>query len=315
MSAAVLAVLVILWLVVLVPMLLRRHDRNAELAGADRFAGAMRVLSRRRGRSGGLVDRRFLLGRPASSTAPSAERAAVISRALARTRDTPAPRASRPVPPEVRARRRAARVAARRRGLALLAGAVLLTAVLAVTLSGFWWALQGLTDVLVIAGLAQMRASALADRGVLPPVRSSGRPAATLTDAPVSPRQPMPEENGRVRAAMPERPAAQALSYASGHDVAPPVARGAGKQIVFDAVSEAPVAPAPSVRAVPPKPTRKPVWVGVPADFVEGPVAPPAPERVSAPYVPLLDPVDTDPDTMTEGLELLDGILDRASGQ
>lgn len=311
MSAAVLAVLVILWLVVLVPMLLRRHDRNAELAGADRFAGAMRVLSRRRGRSGGLVDRRFLLGRPA----PSAERAAVISRALARTPDTAPPRAARPVPPEVRARRRAARVAARRRGLVVLIGSVALTAVLALALSGFWWALQGLTDVLAIAGLAQIRASAVADRASVPPARSSGRPAATLTDAPVSPRQPMPEENPRVRAAMPERPAAQALPYAAGHDVAPPVARGAGKQIVFDAVSEAPIVAAPSVRTVPPKPTRKPVWVGVPVDFVEGPVAPPAPERVRTPYVPLLDAVDTDPETMTQGLELLDGILDRASGQ
>ncbi|MGH3744986.1 MAG: hypothetical protein ACRDTP_09025, partial [Mycobacteriales bacterium] len=75
MSAAVLAVLVVLWLVVLVPMFLHRHDRNVEVAAADRFAGAMRVLSRRRGRAGGLVDRRYLLG----SSAPSSDRAAVIS--------------------------------------------------------------------------------------------------------------------------------------------------------------------------------------------------------------------------------------------
>ncbi|HEX7353850.1 MAG TPA: hypothetical protein VF288_03340 [Mycobacteriales bacterium] len=309
MSAAVLAVLVVLWLVVLVPMFLHRHDRNIEGAAADRFAGAMRVLSRRRGRRGGLVDRRYLLG----SSAPSAERAEVISRALQASAATE-PVESQPRPPS--ASRRAARIAARRRGLAVMVGVILVSLLVAVLLGGFWWAVQGLADVLAAAGLAQLRASALADRFVAPPVRSSSRPAAALTTEPVSPRRPLPVERHRPAHMVPEMPAAQGLAYASGHDVAPPVVRGAGKQIVFDAVTETPLVDAPQVRKVPPKPThRPPVHVGVPDDFYERPVSPPAPERVRQPHVPLLDEVDTDPDTMTAGLDLLDGILDRASGE
>ncbi|HEY5385711.1 MAG TPA: hypothetical protein VIJ56_10785, partial [Acidimicrobiales bacterium] len=133
--------------------------------------------------------------------------------------------------------------------------------------------------------------------------------------APVSARQPLPAERHRVAHMATEVPVAQSFAYASGHDVAPSSARGAGKQIVFDAVTETPLAQAPSVRKVAPKPTRRPVYAGVPDDFYERPVSPPAPERVRAAHVPLLDEVDTDPDTMTAGLELLDGILDRASGE
>lgn len=308
MSAAVLAVLVVLWLVVLVPMFLHRHDRNLEVAAADRFSGAMRVLSRRRGKAGGLVDRRYLLG----SSSPVPDRAAVISRALGGAEEAEAPVAPRPraMSPE----RRAARVAARRRGLVVMVSTVFATLLLAVALGGFWWAVQGLADVLAAAGLAQLRATAIADRFSAPPVRTSSRPATALTTAPVSARQPLPVERHRIAHMAAEATAAQSFAYAAGHDVAPPVARGAGKQIVFDAVTETPLVE-PQVRKVPPKPTHRPVYVGVPDDFYERPVSPPAPERVRAPRVPLLDEVDTDPDTMTAGLDLLDGILDRASGE
>jgi hypothetical protein len=309
-SAAVLAILVVLWLVVLVPMFLHRHDRNVEVAAADRFAGAMRILSRHRGRAGGLVDRRFLLGSPASSP----DRAAVISRALARP-DEPAESRPRPAAAEQRAARAAARVAARRRGLAVMLSAVFLTLLLGVALGGVWWAVQGLADVLAAAGLAQLRATAIADRFTASPVRMSSRPATALTSAPVSARQPLAVERHRIAHMTQEAPAAQSYAYASGHDVAPPAARGSGKQIVFDAVAEPSSVEAPRVRKVAPKPTRRPVYAGVPDDFYERPVSPPAPERVRAARVPLLDEVDTDPDTMTAGLELLDGILDRASGE
>ena len=50
MSAVILAVIVIMWAVVLVPMWLRRHDAATESRSVDRFSTAMRVLSRRSSR-------------------------------------------------------------------------------------------------------------------------------------------------------------------------------------------------------------------------------------------------------------------------
>ena len=40
-------VLVVMWLVVLVPMFVRRHDERSETRSMEAFASAMRVLSRR----------------------------------------------------------------------------------------------------------------------------------------------------------------------------------------------------------------------------------------------------------------------------
>jgi predicted lipid-binding transport protein (Tim44 family) len=51
-------VLVIMWLVVLVPMFVSRGDERAESRSMDRFATAMRVLSRRTPGSGGVAGRR-----------------------------------------------------------------------------------------------------------------------------------------------------------------------------------------------------------------------------------------------------------------
>lgn len=51
-------VLVIMWLVVLVPMFVSRGDNRAEARSMDRFATAMRVLSRRGPGSGGVAIRR-----------------------------------------------------------------------------------------------------------------------------------------------------------------------------------------------------------------------------------------------------------------
>ena len=47
MSGATVLLLVALWALLLVPMLVRRHDQAAEVKSADRFTTAMRILSRR----------------------------------------------------------------------------------------------------------------------------------------------------------------------------------------------------------------------------------------------------------------------------
>jgi hypothetical protein len=305
-STVLVVAIVAVWVVVLLPMFLRGHDRRTELQSADRFAGAMRVLSRRRGRRGGLVDRRFEL-------MPSQQRAEVISRAFGvpPTRAEHLDRALGAVPPSTTVRRvsgptserRAARVAARRRGFAVLVAAIALTLLLAVAVGGPLWAVFGLTLVLSLAGLAQLRAAAIADRFTAAP-RTSSRSVPRVADSPVS-----------VPATRSEPAAAQAFSAAVGHDVVAPVVRGAGKQIVFDAVPETPVVERPRVRKVAAPAARRQVTYGVPDDFYERPLSPPAPEHVRREYVPLLDEVDTDPETLTSGLEALDSILGRASGE
>ncbi len=272
MSALVLAALVVMWAVVLVPMFLRRSERAHDLDGAARFAGAMRVLSRRRREPAVPADER---------------RAAVISRALDAAPSRPI---RREVPPAVAARRRSARVAARRRGLGVMAGATLLALVPALLVGGWVWAVQGAVDVFAAAGLLQIRASALADR------YERGMPrVAPRVENLVIPESSVPQ---RVPEARP-RPAAAVFAPRP-------------QQV---AVAEPAAAAAPLPVSAQVRPAYRPaaaVAAAMPADYYDAPAAPPRPERVRR---PLLEPVDTDPDTLTDGLELLDGILGRAAGQ
>jgi hypothetical protein len=85
-------VLVIMWLVVLVPMFVRRGDERAENRSMDRFATAMRVLSRRdpAGNSGGIAGRRRYATAPPAPYADGASpvRTAARERMLRRRRRT-----------------------------------------------------------------------------------------------------------------------------------------------------------------------------------------------------------------------------------
>jgi uncharacterized membrane protein len=83
-------VLVVMWLVVLVPMFVRRHDDREETRSMDRFATAMRVLSRRSAGSAALADRRPYATTPPTSYADglSPVRAAARARMLRRRRRT-----------------------------------------------------------------------------------------------------------------------------------------------------------------------------------------------------------------------------------
>jgi hypothetical protein len=260
-SALVLAALVVMWAVVLVPMFLRRSERVHDLDGAARFAGAMRVLSRRRREPAVPADER---------------RAAVISKALGAAPERPI---RREVPPVVAARRRSARVAARRRGLGVMVGAMLLSLLLASVVGGWLWALQGAVDVFSIAGLLQIRASALADSAERGMPRAAPRVETRAVPEPAVPQPISARPAAALFTARPRRIA-----------VAEPVA------------VPRPVVARPAAALV----------ATMPADYYDAPAAPRRPDRVRR---PLLDPVDTDPDTMTDGLELLDGILGRAAGQ
>jgi hypothetical protein len=118
-------VLVSMWLVVLVPMFVRRGDDRAEFRSMDRFATAMRVLSRRAPASGGVAGRRRY------ATAP------------------PAPYADGTSPIRTAARERMLR--RRRRTLAVLAGITVLGAPAALALSSWLWLAQ-VPATLMLAG-------------------------------------------------------------------------------------------------------------------------------------------------------------------
>lgn len=169
MSSIILLVIVVAWLVVLIPVLLRRHDAGSERRSTDRFASAMRVLSRRTPDS---ARSRELL-RPAGRSTSAAPSVTVngttrvdpetLRARLGRTRPVPTQALERPLA-EVRAAdarsrvdSRPGRCAARRRGLAVLVTLAAVTAAAAVVLSPMLWVVQVGVDLLVVAFIAQSR--------------------------------------------------------------------------------------------------------------------------------------------------------------
>ena len=118
-------VLVVMWLVVLVPMFVRRGDERAESRSMDRFATAMRVLSRRSPGTGGVAGRR-----PYATVPPS-------------------PYADGVSP--VRAAARAEMMRRRRRTLSVLAVTALLALPASLLVSGWLWLVEA-SAVLLLTG-------------------------------------------------------------------------------------------------------------------------------------------------------------------
>jgi len=118
-------VLVVMWLVVLVPMFVRRHDDRIETRSMDRFATAMRVLSRRSPGTGGVAGRRRYATTP------------------------PVPYADGASP--VRTAARAQMLRRRRRTLAVLATTALLGLPAALLVTSWLWLVQ-VPAALLLAG-------------------------------------------------------------------------------------------------------------------------------------------------------------------
>jgi hypothetical protein len=156
-SAVILAVIVIMWAVVLVPMWLRRHDAATESRSVDRFSTAMRVLSRRG--SGG-PDRRYVLMPRRDSQASVHVSGASAPHRRSSTRPATAAPPARPQPrPEKRRQLRASLAVRRRRALLGLGGVTLLTVVL--TLAGvIGWPLQLVVDLIFVAFVVHLRTQA-----------------------------------------------------------------------------------------------------------------------------------------------------------
>lgn len=128
-------VLVIMWLVVLVPMFVRRGDERVEARSLDRFATAMRVLSRRTPGSGGVA------GRPRTVAAAYPDGASPVRTAA-----------------RVRMLRR------RRRTLGVLVATALVGVPAALTLSPLLWLAQVPAMILLVGYVGWLRAQVRRER-------------------------------------------------------------------------------------------------------------------------------------------------------
>jgi hypothetical protein len=131
-------VLVVMWLVVLVPMFVRRHDDPKDARSRERIATAVRVLSRRSHRTPGAQPRSA--SRPAPGPTPQ-----------------PLPRPHSAAAAHVRAVAHRRMLARRRRTLAVLAGLTLAGAGGAVGVSGWLWSVAALGATLLTSYLAWLR--------------------------------------------------------------------------------------------------------------------------------------------------------------
>lgn len=162
MSSIILLVIVTAWAVVLVPMLLSRHEASSEVRSVDRFASAMRVLARR---SAASKQARYVvtLRRPESppsvmvnGTTPYAS---YIGSAAQRRVVADEPPAARPEAAEAgRLAEVRQRVVLRRRRvlLALITVALGLLA-LALAVSAAFWVGQLLGDILLAVYVVHLR--------------------------------------------------------------------------------------------------------------------------------------------------------------
>jgi hypothetical protein len=147
LSGVIVVVIVGLWGSLLIPALVRKHDNITEVRSVDRFSYALRILSRRTpyipGRRDVLVPRK------------SAEaRRPVISPSPDFVADLPGVRQ----PPSARvAARRNAVAAKRRRTLVALLLALVLCVGLAVRSGGRWWLTVGISAVLLIMYVTNLR--------------------------------------------------------------------------------------------------------------------------------------------------------------
>lgn len=216
MSAVILAVIVIMWAVVLVPMWLRRHDAATESRSVDRFSTAMRVLSRR---PTGSPDRRYVL-MPKRDSGASVHVSGASATRRPPTRQTPAAPPSRPQTRTPSATKARSSLAVRRRRTFLaLGGVTFLTFLLAVT-GVIGWPLQLVVDLILVAFVVHLRTQAKRAAAVARQRRRAAvaPPApARPTYAPVAPAAPAPafEERATQPMQQVEAPAAAAEQTAA----------------------------------------------------------------------------------------------------
>ena len=299
-SGLILLVIVLAWVAVLVPMVLRSTDVNS-LGGVDKFHDAMRVLSRRTTPRGAAEPE----DEPVPERAPTARRAE--------------PLVERRSP--VLAARRAA--AARRRRL-LIGLVVVALGTLGGGLAGPRWLLVAhlVVDLLLVAFVVHLRrlASRRADRDMRSAMRD--RPVRTERPAAARPARPAEERRERPRPASPAASTATATATATAASTATTVAAPAVRYAAhvagipnrmpprpapLPAVAEAPVAPARGAQGE----EWSPVPVPTPT-YLSAPVAPRRRVDLTRPgaYSDELAQAEREVGIVDEGPQL-DEILDR----
>ena len=152
------AVLIVLWLIVVVPMVLRRGDERRRERSVDGFGRAMRALGQR----AGTVDRRA----GADVFVPRSQHAQRAPLAAPARRPVPAAQEALMYPPDRSelSEARTQMLTRRRRSLSVLIGGSVLFLLLAVVMGGAMWAL-GLVFLAGLAGYTWfLRSQALRDR-------------------------------------------------------------------------------------------------------------------------------------------------------
>ena len=177
LSGVIVVVIVALWGSLLIPALVRKHDSITEVRSVDRFSYALRILSRRTpylpGRRDVLVPRKS-----------AAARRPVVSPSPDFVPDLPGV----PLPPSARvAAHRRAIAAKRRRTVVALAVALALCVGLALRSGGRWWLTVGISAVLLVMYVANLRneaqQKALVERRRAQARRRAGRQVAPRATA------------------------------------------------------------------------------------------------------------------------------------
>jgi len=181
-SAVILAVIVVMWAVVLVPMWLRRHDAATESRSVDRFSAAMRVLSRRQPASG--TARYVLMPRRESAASVHVSGAAAPRRVEPRRAEPSRVETSGVEASGVEAaprgpRRKPSLAVRRRRVLLTLVGLGFLTMLLSAA-GAFPWILQIVVDLLAVAFVVHLRTQARRSAAL---ARKRRRPAPVAAEA------------------------------------------------------------------------------------------------------------------------------------
>ncbi|MDX6227489.1 MAG: hypothetical protein QOI76_879 [Frankiales bacterium] len=190
LSGVIVVVIVALWGSLLIPALVRKHDTVTEVRSVDRFSYALRILSRRTPYTPGRRD--VLVQRKSAE-----ERRPVVSPAPDFVANLPG---GRPAPSARVAARRGAVAAKRRRTLVALLLALVLCVTLAVRSGGRWWLTVGISAVLLVMYVTNLRTEAQQQQAIVrrraQARRRAGRAAAPArrTSAPVRRHEPVVAE-------------------------------------------------------------------------------------------------------------------------
>jgi hypothetical protein len=226
LSGVIVVVIVVLWGSLLIPALVRKHDSITEVRSVDRFSYALRILSRRTpyipGRREVLVPRKS-----------AAARRPVVSPAPGFVADLPGVR--QPPSARVAASRRAV-AAKRKRTVVALVLALGLCVGLAVRSGGRWWLTVGISAVLLVMSVTNLRNEAQ-QRALIERRKAQARRRAARQAAPVRSAAPV----RRAEPAVAETPAVAA--YAPGGDSWAPVPVTLPTYVTKPVVSQPTVAP------------------------------------------------------------------------